>query len=217
MTVGMEFNIWRDRLSKLTVNEINASPTPQLSVKIVSPITDMPHMRGPFSSRSNKPEPTIRAAITRRRAMRLFDRIRSSSMMLTSCLLAICDVGPEADNFLRPAISFPQDACLILHPKVAAVFGPEPVFLHQVPLGHQDRCFLVNSLPVIWMQAVNPPARSQRFPGVIAQNPLNAVAYPFAAKAAGCYRKHVNDGRDGVQYMAGSHRRYRKSAMRQAL
>jgi hypothetical protein len=48
MTVGMELNIWRDRLSELTTSENNINPTLQPSAMVVSPTIGTPQIRGPF-------------------------------------------------------------------------------------------------------------------------------------------------------------------------
>ena len=149
----MEFNIWCDRLPDLTSSQININPRLQPTAKTVSPIIVVPHARGPSFARSKKLEPTIRAAITRRTAMRIVRPIQLATVglllarqRLARCsgrgLAPACNVCPEPDNFVRPAVGFPQEARLVLHPKVVAVLASKPVLLHQVALGHQDRRFL---------------------------------------------------------------------------
>jgi hypothetical protein len=83
-----------------------------------------------------------------------------------------------------------------------AVLGSKPVLLHQVALGHQDRRFLDSGLLVIGMQTVDPPVRGQRVLDFVTQDSLDAVTYPLGRKTFSCYRKVINDGRNGIQYMA---------------
>jgi len=66
-------------------------------------------------------------------------------------LLAFCNIGPEPNNFLRLAVGFPQEARLVLYPKVVAVLRSKPVLLHQLALAHQERRFLDSGLLVIGM------------------------------------------------------------------
>src|ERR1700730_17981123 len=177
MTVGMEFNISRDRVPDLTMSQININPRLQPTTKTVSATIVIPHIRAPLSARSKKLEPTIRAAITRRTAMRLLDRISSRLSTTCSCACAACFSAclrsvmflphptiylgrPNSSRkFLGPAELFPQEARLVLYPKVVAVLGSKPVLLHQVALGHQDRRFRDSGLLVVGMQTVDPPVR----------------------------------------------------------
>src|SRR6202030_3724681 len=117
-------------------------------------------------------------------------------------LLAFCNVGPEPDNFRGPAVGIPQETRLVQYPKVAAVLGSKPVLLHQAAQGHQDRRFPGSGHLVIGMQTGDPPVRVQRFLDFVTQDSPDAVTYPLAAKTFSCYRKHINDGRNGIQYMA---------------
>src|ERR1700730_412303 len=122
-------------------------------------------------------------------------------------VLAFCNVGPEPDNFRGPAVGFPQEARLVLHPKVVAVLASKPVLLHQAALGHQDRRFLDSGHLVIGMQTGDPPVGGQRFLDFVTQDSLDAVTYPLAAKTFSCFLKHINDGRNGIQYIARPYRR----------
>src|SRR5205807_5611172 len=118
---------------------------------------------------------------------------------------------------LGRAVGFPQESRLVPNPKVVTVLGSKPILLHQVALGHQDRRLLDSGLLVIGMQTVDPPVRGQRFLDFVTQDSLDAVTYPLGGKTFSCYRKHINDSRNGMQYMAGPYPRYRKSAVWQKL
>src|SRR5580693_3327001 len=141
-------------------------------------------------------------AIARPQQLAPLDLLLARLRCLFFCLLAFCNVCPEPDNFLGPAAGFQQEARLVLHPKVVAVLGSKPVLLHQVALGLQDRRFRDSGGLVIGMQTVDPPVRGQRFLDFVTQDTLDAVTYPLAAKTFSCYRKLINDGRNGIQYKA---------------
>ena len=55
---------------------------------------------------------------------------------------------------------------------------------------------------VIGMQTGDPPVRGQHFLDFVTQDSLDAVTYPLAAKTFSCFLKHINDGRNGIQYKA---------------
>jgi len=117
-------------------------------------------------------------------------------------LLAFCNIGPESDNFLGLAVSFPQEARLVLYPKVVAVLGSKPVLLHQLALAHQERRFLDSGFLVIGMQTFDPPVRGQRFLDFVTKDSFNAVTDPLVGKTFRCDRKLINDGWNGIQNMA---------------
>src|SRR5208337_3741846 len=117
-------------------------------------------------------------------------------------LLAICNIGPEPDNFLGLAVGFPQQARLVLYPKVVAVLASKSVLLHQLAVAHQERCLLNGGRLVIGMQTVDPPVRGQRFLDFVTKDSFDAVTYPLGGKTFRCDRKLINDGWNGIQNMA---------------
>src|SRR5215831_16399988 len=68
-------------------------------------------------------------------------------------------------------------------------------------LSHQNRGCLNRGVPVFGVQAIHPPVWGQGLLDLIAQNPFDAVADPFAWKALGGHGKDVNDRGDRGQNM----------------
>ena len=110
-------------------------------------------------------------------------------------------IEPGAEHFARLARSVEEEPGVVLHPRVAPVLAPEPVFGCEAAIGQEPADLALDPRPVLRVKVIDPPGRCRRFPRLVSDHAEDVVAHPRRGEALRSNGGGVEDRRSRREHL----------------